>query len=743
MAGGGKAGGKVQVTEYRLSMHVGVCASRKNTELLRFYVGDKEAWSGRKTRLEQFVVDEPELFGGLKKEGGVGGTVSWLPGSQNQILPENLVNRISNVSSEVPGFRGLVSLFFSGLGVSGGFYWTANNPYLKPLKVRVRGIPEGLNPAIAMIDLPEDSQEREQKAANPAHMIYECLTNRDWGMGAEPSAVDIGSFEKAAQALYEEDFGLGMIWTRQSEIESFINEVLDHIQATMFMHPQTGKHTIRLLRDDYDIDELGELTPDNANLMNYKRKVWGETANEVSVSYTDAETEEERTVTAQDPGAIAMQGGQVIPSSKNYYGVRHEDLAIRLAQRDVSMMAFPIATCEAEIMRDNWRLVPGDVIKVTWPEHGIDQIVFRIQEVNYGDATNRTIRIVLHEDIFSVDKSTYLSSGGSKWVNPNIPPNQMTRFTIQTAPAFLASRSLGLNSPADLPYPECIVAIAAGKNHTSEMTYELLTRDVGISGTPTVVSLGERPHSGSDILSGVLPAQSSSFMTLNQTYLGTRPRVDDFILFGDGTEENSEIGLITEVTNDGFTIWRGVLDTTPKTWASGTRFWILSDEIRFVDETIRTDGEEIEYKFLNRSPRNLFSQDEAIWREHTASDRPHRPNRPSNVFVNGTGFGTHDATGQGEFNVSWNRRNRMVEVLQVFAWWEGDMTPEVGQTTTVRLLRTNGTLITQFTEIEGTSRTVDLSDFDGETSAIIEVISERDGFTSLQGHRITLSNLGS
>lgn len=743
MGGSSKSQGRVQVSEYRMSIHVGVCAFRTGTKLLRFYVGDKEAWSGEKTDSEQFEVNEPELFGGLKKEGGIGGLVSWLPGTINQVLPENIRNRISNDPTEVPGFRGLVSLFFSGKGSTGGFYWTANNPYLKPLKVRVRCVPEGLNPLIAMIDLPQDSQGRPQKAANPAHIIYECLTNKSWGMGAGSAGIDIESFENAAQTLFEENFGLGMIWTRQTEIENFVNEVLDHIQATMFMHPLTGKHTLKLLRDDYNVEDLDELNPDNAVLLNFKRKTWGETANEVIVEYTDAETEEPLTVTAQDPGAIAMQGGQVISSSKNYYGARSEELASRLAQRDVAMMAFPIATCEAEIMRETWSLVPGDVVKVVWPEHGISKIVFRVLDVNYGDATQRKIRVVLHEDIFAVDKSSYLSGGGSKWVSPNIPPAAMTRFSVATAPAFLMTRTLGLNSPADINYPECLISIAAGKNNTSESTYEILNKATGISGDPTIVSLGERAHSGTGTLSAPLIQEATSTVSISSGYIGPSPRVDDFILISDEGETSSELALVVSIFGDNITIWRGVLDTTPKAWPTNTRYWTLTDNIRFSDETIRTEGEEISYKFLNRTPRGVFSADLAEWVERTATDRPHRPNRPTNVIVNGTGFGTHDATGETVFNVSWNRRNRTVEVLQVFSWTNGDMTPETGQTTTVRLLRTNETLITEFTEIAGTSQEVLLADFDGETSAIIEVVSERDGFESLQGHRIVLTNLGS
>lgn len=74
---------------------------------------------------------------------------------------------------------------------------------------------------------------------NPAHIIRECLTNRDWGLGY--ASVEIGSsFTPAADTLYAEGFGLSLIWQQDSSIEDFIGSVLDHIDATLFIDRRTG-----------------------------------------------------------------------------------------------------------------------------------------------------------------------------------------------------------------------------------------------------------------------------------------------------------------------------------------------------------------------------------------------------------------------------------------------------------------------------------------------------------------------
>ena len=93
---------------------------------------------------------------------------------------------------------------------------------------------------------------------NPAHIIRESLTNGDWGLGHTFS--DIGpSFAVAADALFSEGFGLSLLWQRESTIEDFIADVLKHIDAYLYVDRRSGRWELRLIRADYDPDEM----PDN------------------------------------------------------------------------------------------------------------------------------------------------------------------------------------------------------------------------------------------------------------------------------------------------------------------------------------------------------------------------------------------------------------------------------------------------------------------------------------------------
>ncbi len=81
-------------------------------------------------------------------------------------------------------------------------------------------------------------------------------------------------------------------------------------------------------------------------------------------------------------------------------------------------------------------------------------------------------------------------------------------------------------------------------------------------------------------------------------------------------------------------------------------------------------------------------------------------------------------------------RNRLTEDSVILAWDDADVTPEDGQTTTVRLTDLAGNVLHEYTGIAGTSQDVLPADFGAETEGYIEFWAVRDGLESLQGYRV-------
>lgn len=757
---GGKSGGKVQISEHYMTMHVGLCAAGAGLELVALKVGEKEAWRGRISRNKVIPIDKRDLFGGNKKEGGLRGLMWWLNGNEKQTLPGPLASRLGLTTATCPGFRGLASLFFTGLrndntdgtgffwpdfatanggaGDEKGFYWAANNPYLKAISAVVCRAPQGLNPSIALIQLPDDSAGNDQFAANPAHIVFEALTNRDWGMGESFGAFNIGSFESCAQTLYDENFGINIIWTRQSKIEDFIKEVLDHIQGALFVDPATGKHTMKLLRAVDPEIELPLASPDNARLSGFKMKLWGDIANEIVVTWTNPETTREETVTAQDLAAISMQGSQPASDSRNYYGIASQALAIQVAERDLAAVVHPIATCEAEVTKAFWRTVIYDVVELNWPERDIESAIFRVSQVTAG-TTNNTVKLSLYEDIFSLDRASYLTGDDTGWINPSLPPEPLTLYQMGTAPAFMTASALGLNDVSELDYPEVISAITIGPDSTDDVNYELIGYTSTVTGDIVQESFGERTLRGTWLTTILLPAEVSTLVTNMPDFLGNAPQVGQFILIGMVGDADTEIAVLRTVSDAGYLIDRGMLDTTPKQWAIGTRMWAIPTDTEVPDITRRSAGETASYHFLTRTSIGLLDIADAPQVDVVLSERPHLPNRPANVKIDDTAFGTFDLGAATSMTVSWVRRNRIQESTQALLWGDGDVAPEVGQTTTIYLMQSDRTPISSITDLTGTSYLLSRDQFAGNLTGIVRVVAVRDGFESLQGHEIAIT----
>ncbi|WP_189556450.1 phage tail protein [Mesorhizobium sp. M4B.F.Ca.ET.089.01.1.1] len=755
----GKSGGKIEIHEYTMSLHVGICAAGEGLSLIAVKYGDKEIWRGNATDQGVFAVNKTDLFGGSKKEGGVKGLLWWLPGKDDQSMPESLAKRYGLTSDTCPGFRGLSSFFLTGTkdasepsgtpwwstGIlsallgggaannKAGFYLGANNPYLRSMSARVRRPSIGLNPAIALIRIPDDSKGNAQYASNPAHMTYECLTNTDWALGEPVSAINKASFEAAAQTLYDEGFGLNMTWLRQTEIGKFIGEISTHIQSAVYVDPSTGKHTMKLLRADYDFDDLPEINPSNAKLSSFKRKTWGEISNEVVVTYTNAETGKEATVTAQDLAGIAAQGG-IVSTSQNYYGVPHEALAIRLADRDLAMMVNPIATLQATVTREFWKTAASNVVKLSWPERNIDQIIFRVSEVN---KTDHTVELSLYEDIFGLDQASYLAPGDSQWQNPTLPPTPATYYQMGTAPAFMTAAALRLSDPSELVYPEVLSAVTVGADSNDDVNYDLVSNVTDVNGTPSQAVLSTSPYRGTWAFLTALVAEPQTVLSTLTGLRGSEPVAGDFVLIGTGPDEYTEIATVQSVDEDGFHLNRGMLDTIPRAWPIGTRAFVIPASTLVVDPTVRSAFEDTSYWILPRTTGGVLALADAPQINVSLTERPYLANRPANVKVNGVGFGDVDANEATELTVTWANRNRILESTQVMKWDDANVAGEAGQTSKVVVTTLDGSTVLQtYGGLTGTSKVIPLTDLPGQKRVLISVAAEKDGNKSLQAYEL-------
>lgn len=688
---GGSRKPKVEVTEYRLSMHLGICVGPVD-EIKAIYIDEKPMWQGSATSNTVLNIDRKSLFGGVKEEGGVSGQCHILMGGNGQTLPSWLASKLPG--NHVPGFRGLCSLFFTGFpGSRPGFYWTANSPYIKDVWVKVRHVPGGLNAGYA--EFPDGS-------VNPAHVIYEAMTRAELGMGEPSYKFDHDAWNAAAQTLWNENLGVAFAWTGQIPVEDIVKDMQDHIDGWVFQHPRTGLWTLKLVRGDYDKNTLPVIDPDVAILSNFQRKGLGETVNEIVVTYTNPGTEKEETVTVHDLGNIAAQGA-LVSDSRNYYGIRSPQIAAMLGQRDIRIASTPLCACEAVLNRKFWDLVPGDVVKLTWPDYGLNELVMRVGKVDYGLPGNQAIKVSLVEDIFASPAGSYVVPPVTEWEDPGRDPRPVAApFShVVTLPAYMNAVIFG-QEIADMEPPEVRAGVLVTQNDSDTFYYGLASQLNGPSGQLEWRELGTRSTLGYGTLQSALSREAKTTgVNLTPLYGSTYPQVEGFVWIGQPEHFNedssspyrrAELCLITG--GDDYTGWeirRGILDTQPLDWPAGTPFWLIDPDVEFDDaDSERSVGEIARYRAMPVTSRGGITIDQANTFTGVLTNRPYRPYRPAYVLLNGRPWGEGLEIDPVNFPMTplvftWFDRNRLTETAMILSWDDGQVMPEDGTETVVDL----------------------------------------------------------
>jgi hypothetical protein len=726
--------------EYYISMHFGWCHGPID-QLMQVYFQEKAALDAGQEMSGpgSLKIKKTDLFGGFEREGGIIGTIDWRPGTMDQMQSDEMAQRYGYAKENMPGYRGLANLAFHGDSNSdqdGGSVGT-NNPQVPSMWARLRRSSKTLGVNTAIIPSPDGVWYN----SNPATMLHEILFDGQWGMGADNDDIEIPSFTGSAQTLFDEKFGMSLAWTKQTTIEALCQEILDHINGMMFFNPYTAKMNLKLIRNDYDRATLPSMGPDNAVLKSFQRKLWGETVNEIIVTWTDPTdgTEADTTITYQDPGNIAMQG-TVSSETRNYYGIRDETLAANTCMRDLQSSSAPLATISLECLRTNWKhldgtpIMPGDCIKFVWPEYGIVQTILRVLEIDWGTVDSSKLTVNLIEDIFSFDLAQFALPGGPVWTDPAADPNGTGYLQLKakffSAPYTQLQQDLGEDAEdalIDSNYPRIVIGCMVTPDkpiyadgvlvsgQADLQSFIMNTPTVNTLGDPDWLSQGDKSLTAKATLFTSLVPEVRSTLQFKDKYGGEGPQVGRYAIIGNQTsDEFNEEWIMWESQIDDTTwfVRRGVLDTVPANWSGGSIIWFLGESWDAYDRSDTLADVEEEYALQARTSKGIQDFANATHFTTVRPDRPYRPYRPANVKLDGVSFQKTPSTttlfdyglldysqkidwgldtdDQNEpraphwtINCSWANRNRKMEENVVLAWDQGDVSPEDGQTTEI------------------------------------------------------------
>lgn len=514
-----------------------------------------------------------KLFGGSGDfgNGGVAGTLVFRDGSVNQdVVP--YLNKFQQINGETPAYRG--TCFASSEGYP---MYLGDSTHIKPWAFEVRRIPDDLNLGTDAVINGRD--------ANPMNVLYEALTNVDWGLGLDPSLIDATNFATAGQTLANENHGYSQLWDREQSVDKFIKGIEEQIDGVLYQDTD-GLFKIVLARGDYDLATRPEITNNNRiSLEEFSRGTWSETTNMVYLNFIDGDDNWKSTYAiAQDQGNIKIQNGQPLTSTTKYSGVTNASLANDLAWRDLRTLSFPLAKATVTLDRSFWDVKPGEVVRFTDSNLGLTNMPMRVTSVNLGDLTKNTVRVTMVQDVFYAAAGSFDPRPPSSWTNPVADLGSLSQVSVQEAP-----RALEQFRAAESGAEPALGAIYANAVQEENMdTFdlyigaELIAEQVEMNKLGALASgMTHDEADGEDI--DISPIESTSAdqsllkaQFINATDSATLNSLENLILVDQEFMIVSSASLSgsNNVTLEG--IYRGVLDSIPTPHSPGTPVYVVS-----------------------------------------------------------------------------------------------------------------------------------------------------------------------
>jgi hypothetical protein len=637
---------------YYLGVQMALCRGKIDS-LRRIWVADKEVFTTVTSTDSVINISQPNLFGGDELgSGGISGDVAVYMGDELQGADPYL----DDFQSPCPGYRGTTYV------VTRQFYF-GNSTSIAPWAFEVRRIPNGLGLGTPGVNSNAD--------ANPMNVIYEIMTNTDWGLGFPAGDIDVANFTNAANTLRTEGNGFSFVLDSPMEAKELLDLIQQQIDGVVYLDPNSGKWKVILARADYLIGSVPQADDSNViEVKDFSRGSWDDTTNQVRVEYSDrARDYFDTSAFAQDTANQFTQGGLNVSVTQRFPGVKVAKTANDIAARTLRGLSFPLAKATLVVNREFYNVVPGMVIAWTNSTLGITQLPMRVTNADYGTHANGEITLNLVQDVFTYDSGAFADPPATSWTRPSdtlvaIPSGDNCVFE---APLAFCRRD------PDQPGVIDRVWASGRKQGDRAARYNLLQRSSASTPSGVFTNAG----TGSEfILAGELQSSMSAGATNPHSGVVVLPNPDTVArLKAKLTQSPGAADVGSNLTNlflidnefvacDAFvdggstltlnTVWRGLCDTAPANHAAGARVWLVRGTI--ADVAIPR-GHNVHVRLQTQSRTNTLSESGATQISLTMADRARKPYPPVELSINGTRYPTGSSSIDSGLSLTWRRRD--------------------------------------------------------------------------------------
>lgn len=420
------------------------------------------------------------LFG--EDNGGIGGNFRMHPGTLTQGINQHLLTLHPESPTFVPAYRGFA------YGMAENIY-VGRSPSLRPWKFVIRRIPDGLD----LISEGTPSDLVNGLDANPANVLYEVMTEPDWGLGIGTADINEATFVAAGNTLFNEGNGFSMMLETPREAISLINEIERQADGIL-TRAIDGRWEFNLVRET-DVPSPESLMPlideSNSQVVDFGRGSWDETVNQVRVQFTNSSKQfVTNFALAQDMANQRIQSANVVVTQQ-YPGVKNKTLANKLAWRDIKTLATPLAKATIKLNREHYDIRPGDLIRLTWGPLGITELRMRVNKLAVGDLEDNRMTLDVVQDIFSAPQASFGDPIDTGWTPPTETPTDLDaidKFIFETP--FIMIK-------LDPDNPNIVNRVTAVARNTSgvgaEWEFLLRTKSTPLVGAEPYISQGVIP----------------------------------------------------------------------------------------------------------------------------------------------------------------------------------------------------------------------------------------------------------
>lgn len=619
---------------------------------------------------DTFTIDEPDLFGGDDEGGGIQGTLKFFAGSNTQAVSTYLAQHQQvGSNNKTPAYRGTAFTAPDSEPV-----YVGNSTSIEPWAWELQRIPNGLS-------LAGDGKVNTVDA-NPMNVLYEILTNTDWGLSIATAQIDTTSLTSAANTLATENNGFSYLQDTQIEAVELIALIEQQVDGVLFFNRVSGKFQFTLARADYVAGNLPLL--DNSNILSFgncARGSWEDTTNYVRSQFNDRSDSYKGTFgLAIDSANIRIQDGAIITATRSYPGCKDKDLANDLAWRDLRTLAAPLFKATVVVDATHYALNPGDPVAVTSTALDVDTLPFRITRIDYGELSSNRITLDIVEDVFYYLSASFGAPVESGWTPPS---DELLPFLALETLIFESPRAFNARDPESIGPADNRIWCSARRRGV-ESGFEAYSKIDGASDSTYVegatgvrfVRIGELTSdlatSGAGTATINVTASPDSQQLIREVFEDSPDAASLGLELSQVVVINDEIMLVSRASNNSLTVdleavYRGACDTTRGAHSAGDDVWLISGGGFVGGVTVGPFNEDasVDIKLSPVSSLDSVALSAATEEEVDMAKRARRPYPPGQVTVGASSSwnstvsleqlgGAAETTG---FAVSWLRRD--------------------------------------------------------------------------------------